>query len=127
MTVYLRVVLSLCFIGSGEYVTFEVFMLCDFTMFSIFSFLIAFIVSLDECDQVSTAICKDNIHSATRSHVSRTRPSVHVAYARFVSVSCTYTSFYISPTAYKRMKTNVSRVNTVSHACKHWRTRMVTR
>ena len=36
-------------------------MLCDFIMYSILSFLIPFIVLLDGCDQVSTAIRKRNI------------------------------------------------------------------
>ena len=36
-------------------------MLFDFTMFPNFSFLMPFIVSLDGCDQVSTALCKHKI------------------------------------------------------------------
>ena len=55
------VVLSFCFIEKGECVTVEVFMLCDLTMLSIFSFLMSFIMSLGGYDQVSTAICKNNI------------------------------------------------------------------
>ena len=46
----------LCFLDMGECVTVEVFMLCDLTMFSIFSFLISFIVLLDVQTFVSTII-----------------------------------------------------------------------
>ena len=49
------------FIGGSEFVTVEVFMLCDLKMFLIFSFLISFIMSLDVRDQVSTAIREHNI------------------------------------------------------------------